>query len=202
MTQLKGTFFNIVFTAALLLLTANSGQAQSSEAAELNLGQYYALLTPAHMPILDKYKNRDSLAKETDYPNSYMLFVHEEWKGWGEMALFKKKGGGHLVVVTQYDCQQQYPSYPYYQRNRCAGNAHFLELKGKELVEAKNVVPEAKTLQLYGFYEKKTKRLADSDDKLIYELPRERKDIRIRLADQVLYSLMWDGQKFVGSYVE
>ncbi len=53
-----------------------------------------------------------------------------------------------------------------------------------------------------GILEKKTKRLADSDDKLIYELPRERKDIRIRLAGEVVYSLMWDGKKFAGEYVE
>jgi len=178
--------YQIALLIALFLFLVGSSSAQSKKADELNLGQYFGLLTAKHLPILDKYKNRNSLAKETDYQNSYMLFVHEDWKGWGEMALFEKTGGGHLVVVTQYDCGQKYPSYPYYQRNRCAGKIQFLELQGKQLVEVKNVVPDEKSLRLYGFYEKKTKRLADSDDKLIYELPRERKDIRIRLAGEVV----------------
>lgn len=192
----------IIFLTALFLFLNGSGSAQSNKPEELDLGKYFGLLTAKHLPILDKYKNRNSLAKETDYPNSYMLFVHEDWKGWGEMALFEKTGGGHLIVVTQYDCQQKYPSYPYYRRNRCAGKVSFLEFQNKQLVEAKNVAPETQGLMLWGFYEKKTKRLADSDDKLIYELPRERKDIRIRLADEVVYSLMWDGKKFVGEYVK
>lgn len=191
-----------IFLATLFLFFGGSVLAQTNKPDELNLGQYFSLLTAKHLPILDKYKNRDSLAKETDYQNSYMLFAHEDWKGWGEMALFKKTGGGHLIAVTQYDCQQKYPSYPYYRQNRCAGAVHFLELQGKQLVEVRNVVPEEKSLMLYGFYEKKTKRLADSDDKLIYELPRERNDIRIRLADEVVYSLMWDGKKFLGEYAK
>ncbi len=102
----------ITFLFALFLLLAGISSAQTKKTEELNLGQYFGLLTAKHLRILDKYKNRDSLAKETDYPNSYMLFAHEDWKGWGEMALFEKTGGGHLVVVTQYDCQQKYPAYP------------------------------------------------------------------------------------------
>lgn len=202
MIKTRKIFHQTTFFVLVFLLFAGSGAAQANKPEELDLGQYFGLLTAKHLPILDKYKNRNSLAKETDYPNSYMLFAHEDWKGWGEMALFEKTGGGHVIVVTQYDCQQKYPSYPYYRRNRCAGKVSFLELQGKQLVEAKNVAPETQGLMLWGFYEKKTKRLADSDDKLIYELPRERKDIRIRLADEVVYSLMWDGKKFSGEYVQ
>ncbi len=202
MIKIQKKFSQTTFLVGLFLFLVGSGSAQTNKPDEMNLGQYFGLLTAKHLPILDKYKNRNSLAKETDYPNSYMLFVHEDWKGWGEMALFEKTGGGHLIVVTQHDCQQKYPSYPYYRRSRCAGSVSFLELQGKQMVEAKNVVPDTKSLMLYGFYEKKTKRLADGDDKLIYELPRERKDIRIRLAEEVVYSLMWDRKKFVGEYVK
>lgn len=176
--------------------------AQSKPVADYTIDQYFNLLTAKDLPILGKYKSRASIVKEVDYQNRYILLAHDEWKGWGEMAVFDKTGGGHLIAVTQYDCQEKYPSYPYYRRNRCAGSIHFLELQGKQLVEAKNVAPAEKPLMLYGFYEKKTQTPADGDDKLIYELPRERKDIRIRLADEVVYSLMWDGKKFVGEYVK
>lgn len=197
-----GNFIRISFIIVFALLLSNSVLAQANKVEELNLGNYFALLTPQHLPILDKFKNRDSFAKETDYPNDYMLFAQDEWKGWGEMALFKKTGGGHLVVVTQYDCQNYNALNPYLRSRKCQGNINFLELKGKQLVAVPGIVPDEKSLMLYRFYEKKIGRLANGEDKLIYELPRERKDIRIILSGEIVYSLKWNGLKFEGSYVE
>lgn len=194
--------FTRISVLMIALFLSNNVWAQTNRPEELNLGNYFALLTPQHLPILDKFKNRDSFAKETDYPNDYMLFAQDEWKGWGEMALFKKTGGGHLVVVTQYDCQNYNPSNRSFRSRKCQGNINFLELKGKELVTVAGIAPDEKSLMLYRFYEKKTGRLANGEDKLAYELPRERKDIKIMLAGEVVYSLKWNGQKFEGSYVE
>lgn len=199
--MIKMKFYPRLAIFALLVFTTNMS-AQSGKPEELNLGNYFALLKSSTLPILDKFKNRDSIAKETDYPNSYMLLAHEEWKGWGEMILFKKTGGGHVVVVTQYDCQQTAPSYRSNRFRGCKGNIHFLELKGKELVETQRFTPDLPKLFLYRFYEKKTNRLANSDDKLIFELPRERKDIIIKLAGEPVYSLMWNGSEFKGSFIE
>lgn len=184
-----------------IIFSAAAASAQTEKSSDYTIDQYFNLLTSKQLPILDKYKNRGSIVKEVDYQNRYILLAQDEWKGWGEMVLFDKKGGGHLVVVTQYDCTQKYPSYPYFYRSRCVGDIKFLELSGKTLVEAKDVAPDVKKLMLYGFYEKKTKQLADSDDKLIYELPRERKDILIKLAGEQVYSLVWNGEKFEGDYV-
>lgn len=195
-------FIRISIFTVIALFLSNNVWAQTSKPEELNLGNYFALLTPQQLPILDKFKNRDDLAKETDYPNGYLLLAHDEWKGWGEMALFKKTGGGHLVVVTQYDCQRQDFSDRYRRSRKCQGKISFLELKGKELVTATDIAPDEKSLMLYRFYEKKIGRLANGDDKLVYELPRERRDIRIMLSGEVVYSLKWNGQKFEGSYVE
>ncbi len=184
-----------------IIFSTAAVSAQTGKSSDYTIDQYFNLLTSKQLPILDKYKNRGSIVKEVDYQNRYILLAQDEWKGWGEMVLFDKKGGGHLVVVTQYDCTQKYPSYPYFYRSRCVGDIKFLELSGKTLVEAKDVAPDVKKLMLYGFYEKKTKQLADSDDKLIYELPRERKDILIKLAGEQVYSLVWNGEKFEGDYV-
>ncbi|MEO8073902.1 MAG: hypothetical protein ABI686_11755 [Acidobacteriota bacterium] len=190
----------ILFT--FIIFSAVAASAQTEKSSDYTIDQYFNLLTSKQLPILDKYKNRGSIVKEVDYQNRYILLAQDEWKGWGEMVLFDKKGGGHLVVVTQYDCTQKYPSYPYFYRSRCAGDIKFLELSGKTLVEAKDVAPDVKKLMLYGFYEKKTKQFADSDDKLIYELPRERKDVLIKLAGEQVYSLVWNGEKFEGDYVK
>jgi len=195
-------FTVLLIFAAFVTATTSNAQARGKENFEDTVDEYFKLLTSKDLPILDKYKNRASIIKEADYKNRYLLLANEEWKGWGEMAVFSKTDGGHLIVVTQYDCKQKYPSYPYYSRSNCAGNIRFLTLEKNALVEAKNLMPDLKSLQLYGFYEKKTKRLADSDDKLMFELPRERKDILIKLAGETVYSLLWNGQKFEGSYVD
>jgi len=196
---------NLIRLGVLLMFaaaTASGVHAQIKQNTEYTIDEYFKLLTAKDLPILDKYKNRASIVKEIDYQNRYILLAHEEWKGWGEMTVFDKTGGGHLVVVTQYDCKQKYPAYPYYQRSNCSGTVRFLTLDKKTLVDAKDAAPKMEGLQLWGFYEKKTKRLADSDDKLIFELPRERKDILIKLAGETVYSLVWNGKKFEGSYVD
>lgn len=199
--MIKMKIFSRLAILALLILTTNAS-AQTAKPEELDLGKYFLLLKSSDLPILDKYKNRYSIVKETDYPNSYMLFAHDEWNGWGEMALFPKKGGGHVVVVTQYDCPQTVPSYRAIRFRGCQGSVHFLEMKGKQLVENPKYKPDTDKLGLYYAYEKKMGRLANGDDKLIFELPRERKDITIKLVGEPVYSLMWNGISFVGSYIK
>lgn len=199
--NLKFAISSCFVILALLILTTNA-RAQTAKPEELDLGKYFLLLKPSALPILDKFKNRETLVKETDYPNSYMSFAHNEWNGWGEMALFPKKSGGHVVVVTQYDCQRTVTSYRAIRFRGCQGSVHFLEIKGKELVENPKYKPDIDKLGLYYAYEKKMGRLANSDDRLIFELPRERKDIIVRLVGEPMYSLMWNGTSFDGSYIK
>lgn len=185
----------VIFSAAV-------ASAQTDKSSDYTIDQYFKLLTPKQLPILDKYKNRASVVKEVDYQNRYILLAHDEWKGWGEMAVFDNADGSHLIAVTQYDCTRKYPSYPYYFSTMCDGNVKFLKLAGKSLVEVTDALPDVKKLMLYGFYEKKTGRLADGDYKLIYVLPKERKDILIKLQGENVYSLVWNGKNFDGEYVK
>ena len=125
---------NLIRLGVLLIFAAANASgvlAQTKQTTEYTIDEYFKLLTAKDLPILDKYKNRASIVKEVDYQNRYILLAHEEWKGWGEMAVFDITGGGHLVVVTQYDCKQKYPSYPYYQRSNCSGTVRFLTLDKK-----------------------------------------------------------------------
>jgi hypothetical protein len=191
--------FTIVF--CLLLLCMSLAKAQNPPVSEWTIDLYYKNLTSKHLPILSNYKNRDSLVKEIDYPNKYIILSNDEWNGWGEIVLFEKKGGGHLLAVTQYDCVRKF-NYPTYKYAACSGNLKLLEFNGKNWDERNDLLPDLPRLQLYGHFERKMKRLANSDDKLIYELPRQRNDILIKLAGEPVYSLIWNGEKFSGSYVE
>lgn len=185
----------LILSTLIFVLTANTS-------AQDNINELYGLVSSKQLPILEKFKNRGAILQTADTRNNYIYLSHEEWKGWGEMSLFEKKSGGSLIALTEYNCKNQSPSYRSVRFRGCEGTIRFWQLKNNELVEAKGLLPDEKLLMLYGFYEKKTKRLANSDDKLIYELPRERKDIKIMLAGEVVYSLVWNGEKFEGSYVE
>ena len=196
---MQNSKFICVLLLSVFLTVIISAQPNNSD---WTIDQYYSNLPSTYLPILDKYKKRESLVREVDYPNRYILLVHDEWKGWGEMALFEKKSGGQIAAVTQYDCTGKYPYYPYFDSPKCDGKITFLEESGGNLIEIKDVIPDVKKLMLYHHWEKKTGRLADSDDKLIFELPRERKDILIKLAKVLVYSYVWDGEKFVGSYID
>ena len=176
--------------------------ADAQKKSDYTIDQYFNMLTESQLPILGKYKNRASFVKEVDYQNRYILLANDEWKGWGEMVVFDNKDGSHLIAVTQYDCTRKYPSYPYYNSPMCDGTVKFLTLKKGKLVEMTDVLPDLKKLMLYGFYEKKTGRLADGDYKLIFELPKERKDILIKLQGENVYSLVWNGKSFDGEYVK
>lgn len=177
-------------------------KSQDLPVSDWTIDIYYKSLSAKHLPILDKFKERASLVKEVDYVNKYLLLANDEWKGWGEVVLFNKKGGGYLLAVTQYDCSRQYHGILYSRYATCAGQINLLEYDGKIWVVKNNLLPDMNKLMLYRHFEKKTGRLANGDDKLIFELPRERKDILVKLSGESVYSLIWDGEKFVGEYVE
>ena len=174
----------------------------AQKTSDYTINQYFEMLTENQLPILGKYKNRESLVKEIDYQNRYILLTNDEWKGWGEIVVFDKTDGSHLIALTQYDCSRKYPSYPYYYSQLCDGSIKFFTLQGKSLVEDKNLLPDLKKLMLYGFYEKKTGRIADDEYKPIFELPKDRKDILIKLQGENVYWLVWNGKNFSGNYVD
>ena len=191
-------FIFVLFFAVAVCPIISSAQKKS----DYTIDQYFNMLTENQLPIIGKYKNRASIVKEVDYQNRYILLAHDDWKGWGEMVVFDNKDDSHLIALTQYDCTRKYDFYPYFSTPFCTGNIKFLTLKKNMLVEVSDVLPDLKKLMLYGFYEKKTGRLADGDYKLIYELPKERRDILIKLQGENVYSLVWNGKSFDGEYVK
>lgn len=50
-------------------------------------------------------KYRKSLIKIEDIRNGYLRLESREWKGWVEIALFKKVDGSYLVAISQVGCE-------------------------------------------------------------------------------------------------
>ena len=48
---------------------------------------------------------RKSLIKIEDIKNGYLRLESNEWKGWVEIALFKKGEGSYLVAISQVACR-------------------------------------------------------------------------------------------------
>ena len=48
---------------------------------------------------------RKSLIKIEDIKNGYLRLESNEWKGWTEVALFKKADGSSLVGISQVECK-------------------------------------------------------------------------------------------------
>lgn len=47
---------------------------------------------------------RKSLIKIEDVKNGYLRVESHEWKGWAEVALFKKADGSYVVAISQVAC--------------------------------------------------------------------------------------------------
>src|SRR5947208_19871 len=47
---------------------------------------------------------RKSLIKIEDLKNGYLRLESNEWKGWVEIALFKKADGSDLIAISQVAC--------------------------------------------------------------------------------------------------
>ena len=49
-------------------------------------------------------KYRKSLIKIEDIRNGYLRLESNDWKGWAEVALFKKTDGSYVVAISQVTC--------------------------------------------------------------------------------------------------
>ena len=50
------------------------------------------------------HRYRKSLIKVEDIKNGYLRLESSDWKGWVEVALFKKADGSNLVAISQVRC--------------------------------------------------------------------------------------------------
>jgi hypothetical protein len=83
---------------------------------------------------------RRSLIKIEDLKNGYLRLESNEWKGWAEVALFKKADGSYLVAISQVTCE------PW-----CRGGLVFATYKSGHWKDAtKQVFPGSS--QQHGYY--------------------------------------------------
>ena len=83
---------------------------------------------------------RKSLIKIEDIKNGYLRLESNEWKGWTEVALFKKADGSSLVAISQVECKPG-----------CSGGLIFsLYTKGHWNNVTRQVFPESSSL--HGYY--------------------------------------------------
>jgi hypothetical protein len=87
-------------------------------------------------------KYRKSLIKIEDSKNGYLRLESNEWKGWAEIALFKRVDGSYVVAISQVRCEQD-----------CTGGIIFATYKS-------------------GHWENVTKQVFPSSSQGYYRLPR------------------------------
>ncbi|MBS1792662.1 MAG: hypothetical protein JSS81_02340 [Acidobacteria bacterium] len=92
----------------------DSGAQAAPPAAQLRTVTDYYLALPDDLFALDDsgrtirdrgalLKYRRSLIKVEDIQNGYLKLVGN-WEGWGEVAIFKRSGGGYLVAASTVEC--------------------------------------------------------------------------------------------------
>ena len=100
--------FNLIILTSLLCFCVSSAAAQNkaakSKGEPKTVTDFYLLLPAKFLPILAAHQNRRALIDVEDLKNGYLRLGNNEWEGWGEVAILKKKSGGYLVAVTQYNC--------------------------------------------------------------------------------------------------
>jgi hypothetical protein len=83
-------------------------------------------------------KYRKSLIKIEDINNGYLRLESNEWKGWAEIALFKKVDGSYVVAISQVTCEQD-----------CTGGVIFATYKSGHW---KNVTKQVFPRSSQGYY--------------------------------------------------
>lgn len=85
-------------------------------------------------------KYRKSLIKNEDIKNGYLRLESNEWKGWVEIALFKKVDGSYVVAISQVSCEPA-----------CGGGVIFATYKNGHWRSVTKQVFPASSLQ-HGYY--------------------------------------------------
>lgn len=161
-------------------------------AAPRTVKDFFMLLPAKYFPALKGMKNRARLIETEDSKNGYLWFGNNQpfAPDRAEMQIFKRMSGFYLIVVSYNDCDFA---------GDCADYAHFLEYKNGKFNEVE-ATPNLPPRMLRDRFEEKTGREAGAKDRIIYELPRTGKTLKIRIGDlfdsTIIYELEWDGNIF------
>lgn len=161
---------------------------------------FYLLLPEEYLAPLANLKNRQSIVKVKDIANGYLAFQADLqtaafWEGWGEMALFKKTGGGYVVgVVDGSNATLHY------------SGIEFLEYSGggKWRKISERIFPEIDNEMILKKYRSKVPNDTEYDlqnpPAVYFELPRRGTIVKMYAdADDegLLFEFEWNGKRFV-----
>lgn len=142
----------------------------------------------------DLIKHRKSVIQVEDINNGYLRLSGEMWEGWAEIAIFKKKGGGYVVGVTDVGCGPG-----------CDGTVKFYTYeKGKWTNVTNHVFPKITEKMLVDALEERN---LPADDTLpFFLLPRLGRTVKVATnytnengsdIDLTLLEFEWNGTEFV-----
>jgi hypothetical protein len=165
-------------TEFYLALPAGVGGIEGTQASEIpgfeNDFFFYANERNESRASILKY--RKSLIKIEDIKNGYLRLESNEWKGWAEIALFKKVDGSYVVAISQVACEQD-----------CSGGVIFATYKS-------------------GHWKNMTKQVFPRSSQGYYRLPRigtsivlicgDKSDKSCRFGEE-LAEFQWNKEKFV-----
>ncbi len=121
-------------------------------------------------------KYRKSFIKIEDNKNGYLRLESNEWKGWAEVALFKKVDGSYVVAISQVTCEQD-----------CTGGVIFATYKGGHW---KNVTKQVFPRSSQGYY--RLPRIGTS----IVQICGDKSDKTCHFGEE-LAEFQWTKEKFV-----
>jgi hypothetical protein len=188
-----------ILTATVLALAINfaataPGQNKKNGAkadAPRTVTDFYLKLPAKYLQILAAIPNRRSLIKTEDVQNGYLKLGSNEWEGWGEVALFKRRDGSRVVALTEYDCGPE-----------CDGNLTFLDYRNGKWKEVE-LLPRYSVGDLRSGFHGATARQPDDDEmnEQSFELPRKGREITLKLGGVPVMGFLWNGEQFASGMI-
>lgn len=178
----------IVFAAALgFVVPANAQKSKAAPLPPRTVTEFYLRLPAKYLPILSSIPNRQSLIKIEDTANGYLRLESNQWEGWGEAALFRRKNGTYILAMTQYECSPV-----------CDGQMTFLDYKNGQWQEL-DALPRYTVGDLQTAFHGATGRQPSEDEfsEQVFELPRRGKEITLKIGGVPVMGFLWDGEDFV-----
>ncbi len=179
---------------ALAISFAAPLQAQNKQTktnAPKTVTEFYLKMPAKYLQILKAIPNRRALIKTEDTANGYLRLESKDWEGWGEVALFKRANGSHIVAVTEYSCGPV-----------CDGNLTLLDYKNGKWKEVE-LLPRYSVGDLRTAFHGATNRQPSEDEmnEQVFELPRKGKEITLKIGDVPVMGFLWNGEEFVSGMI-
>ena len=171
---------------------AQKKPAKPKSAAPQTVIDYLKILPKNYSQIIaaNPKANRLSLIKYDRRKDNFVRIGAENFWGYAEIAVFKKKSGGHLVAVNEYAQNS----------TCCDGGLVFYEYNKGKWKEV-DPLPQFTYGDLLTAFHGKTKRQPTSEemDERIFEIGKPQPgEITLKIAGIPVYGFLWNGEDFEG----